>query len=525
VSLFSVVCGLGAVAIVYWTALRLGRSVIAAATAAMVLGLVPMVWTWSVVPEVFALHDLLVAALVALLVEWHLTGAPRWFIAAAFVGGLGMANHQTIVLLGPAILWLMFARRQLFRGGGLFIRATAAFAIGLVPYAYLPAAAARHPAFNWGEFASLRDVVDHVLRVDYGTGQLVSEARFQGGPITDRLGDLAASFGVAEAALVALGAVLLYRRDRALFWFFLGGLLVAGPGFVAYSNINITAGVARTVLERFFLMGHVIVAPLAALGIVFVGELASRRAGQAMARATTVGVSALAIVASLAVAFAGFGTIDKSDDHIARTFGEDILRTVRPGAILFAGGDPIVMPVDYIRAVEGARPDIRFVQIPLLRAEWYVRQLKRVEPTLVLRYASFDGFPGTMRAFIEPNDPAQFDIIGQLLDDTMGSTHTFVPRGLTSELRPKNALPDTDTLATDNERVLATYRIPSFESVAADQWDRVILGDYGSAAYQLGILYEQQKRYPQARSWFERALAIDPDFIDARQSLARLPPP
>ncbi len=42
-------------------------------------------------------------------------------------------------------------------------------------------------------------------------------------------------------------------------------------------------------------------------------------------------------------------------------------------------------------------------------------------------------------------------------------------------------------------------------------------------AYRVGREYDVARLYPQARAWYERALAIDPDLADAKDALARLP--
>jgi hypothetical protein len=351
----------------------------------------------------------------------------------------------------------------------------------------------------------------------------VSEGRFQGGSVAERVVALLGSFTPAEAILVAIGAVVLFRRDRALFWFFAIAFAVAGPAFVAYSNINISTPLTRSVLERFFLLSHVIVAPLAALGLVGIGQFVRDRVARPRASLAEAAAGAIAVAVSVAVAAASFGAIDESDNHFARSFAEDILSTARPRSILFAGGDAVVMPIQYLLVIEGVRPDVTFVQIPLLRADWYVRELRRQYPALVLRYPRYDGIPGTMRGFIEPNDPAAFDVIGGLLDDTMSSTHMLVPRGLVSEFRPKDERIDLEALAGRNEALLSTYRIPAVAAVSGRAWDRVILGDYASPAYNVALSFEQRKLYPRARDWYNRALAIDPDFIEARTALAKLP--
>src|SRR5206468_8904613 len=135
---------------------------------------------------------------------------------------------------------------------------TAAVAIGLLPYAYIPWAAARHPALNWGDVRSLSDFVALVTRTDYGSVQLVSAETFRGGSGSARLMALAASFLPVEAPLLVLGFVELFRRSRRSFWLFLVAFVVSGPAFIAYANMNVATAGALFTLERLFLVSHVV---------------------------------------------------------------------------------------------------------------------------------------------------------------------------------------------------------------------------------------------------------------------------
>src|SRR5262249_30809082 len=67
VDLLAVACGTATVALVYFTALRISGSRVASACAAVVLGVTPLFWSWSLVAEVFSLNNLLAAMFVYLL--------------------------------------------------------------------------------------------------------------------------------------------------------------------------------------------------------------------------------------------------------------------------------------------------------------------------------------------------------------------------------------------------------------------------------------------------------------------------
>src|SRR5262249_48712642 len=157
VDLLAVVCGTATVVIVYLTALRLSESRPASACSALVLAFSPLFWSWSLVAEVFSPNNFLAAVFIYLLVVWYERPARLGLLAgAAFVSGLASTNQQTIVLLGPAVLFLLWTRRSALLARPRMLAASAgAFLVGLLPYAYLPWAAARHPIMNFGDASTL----------------------------------------------------------------------------------------------------------------------------------------------------------------------------------------------------------------------------------------------------------------------------------------------------------------------------------------------------------------------------------
>ncbi len=105
INLLSAVCGAGAVALVYGIVYRLTRRIVPALAGAVFLGLSPVFWTLSSVTEVYALHALFVAAVLYLLLVWRDATSHRFRLLAltAFVYGLSLSHHRTMILLAPAM--------------------------------------------------------------------------------------------------------------------------------------------------------------------------------------------------------------------------------------------------------------------------------------------------------------------------------------------------------------------------------------------------------------------------------------
>src|SRR5438477_9778206 len=207
VNLLSVVCDALTIGVVYFSTFRLTRSQLAAAFAALLLAVDPIFWEWSLAAEVFPLNNLLAAVLILLLVTWHEhPERSALLIAAFFVAGLALTNHQTIVLLAPAFCFVLLQRRSILRPRLLGI-GVAVFIIGLLPYAYIPWASAHHPVHNWGNVSSFHDLIGLITRRSYGSTKLVTTAGYSGGSPWVRIAALCVSFGPVAGLLFILGAI------------------------------------------------------------------------------------------------------------------------------------------------------------------------------------------------------------------------------------------------------------------------------------------------------------------------------
>jgi 4-amino-4-deoxy-L-arabinose transferase-like glycosyltransferase len=527
VNLLSSVCGALTVGVVFLTTRRLTSERLAAAAGAALLAVDPLFWKWSLATETFPLNGVLIAGMVYLLVRWQERPERTSFLAAAgFCAGLALSNHLTIVLLGPAIVYLLARQwRRLLSRPRIVAICAGAVVLGLLPYAYIPWAAGRHPFLNAGGASSFSSFVALVTRADYGSGRLVGEATLAGGAFGDRLAALLASFPFLEGSLILLGAWYAYRRRRWYFWFTVLAFAVSGPAFVAYANLDLAQPYGLFVLERFFLLPHVVVAPLAGLGCVVAADWAAATAFRGRHRPAVVTASLLVLAFGGVEIVGHYQAIDQSDNHVARYYAEDILATLEPRSILLVSGDDVAFPVSYLQAVEAARPDVTAVWLPALRGpEWYRQQLLARDPDLVIPFVKYEpGAPASsLRAFVDANSARPIALIGSPTDDSLRGSYWGYPRGLVFQLEPTTGAMYLDALVGEYETLMSRYRIPSPEAIKSGTFESGILRAYAIPSEIVGTEYERAGRYAEARACYERALAIDPSFSEARESLAHL---
>jgi len=512
-------------------------AVVAAVTGALLLAFSTQFWLYSVVAEVFALNNVLAAALLVLACIWYRRPTLRWALWSFFLAaGLAASNQQTIVLLGPGLAILLVAGirrrmggrswlpdstllRELLIGVGLLV-------VGLLPYLYLPIAAAGDPPVNWGNPQTLDAFIHLVTRADYGSGQLVP-----GGAHGSVLNNLGVFFGYLPDAFGAGGCVLAVaglwalRRTRVLGVALVTCFLVAGPLFLAYANPPIPPGIIRGIIARFYILPSVPFAVVAGLGgfeilwavqTVF-GSVRVRRVAPLVAGAAAVALMAL----PLTVAAAHWTETDQSDNYLTRNLTEDLLRPLEPNAILLTVGDTSILGSWYIQHAENYRPDVTVVAVPLLSSPWYVQQLHRQHPDVVIPFELYD--------------PANGADTGKLVDANIGQrpvyyvgilTDKFPPGydelrvGFARKMVPKGQAPDPFAYARAHLPKLESFKFPT-QPYPNWTWEAWESGFYSTVAFDIANALETVDT-AQAEAWYRRAISLGPDNSGAYKNLAIL---
>jgi hypothetical protein len=221
VNLFSWICSLASLALAVLLLIELTKAI--ASKPVPLITLLPIVaiatsqafYRQSISAEVYSLNTALTLAILYLFFKWLAYSKSerdnRLLISAAFLAGLALGNHVSIVLfIAPSLMIAIFARQLSLN---LFLRSVVFGLVGLSIYAYLPLRALNHPALNTGDPSTLKRFIyqisnqrDRDLRVDLDHQLSITSSAENSLSIYSE----SASFSVSKLALSE------YKRSSAL---------------------------------------------------------------------------------------------------------------------------------------------------------------------------------------------------------------------------------------------------------------------------------------------------------------------
>ncbi len=486
-NLLSAVCDALAAALLTRAVARATGSLTGGVIGGVLFAFAPGIWRYAIAAEVFALHNLILALLLWLAVLYDADRNRRHALAGAFVIGLGLSNHQTVLFTAiPIVVWTLLAPpRELLRAPVL-ARLVLAGTLGLVPYLYLPVLARHHAFVSWGAADTWRGFWDHVLRREYGTFRLA--------PV---------GVGVDVSAWEVLQAWWQHARDQMG----LGGLILAASGvsacivqgwrrrcglaiavlvppvlsvvvMMALGNLPIARPLFREILARFWRQPDVYLAAFAGIGTAAL--VAEPRKSLARVWPTlTLGLAGIVAIAQVAT---HYRSLDHHDNRLVEQYGAEILRGAPPGALIVSKGDLITSSIRYLQLAERTRPDVRIVDQELLATSWGRGLFAVHAPGVVLPgpRLSLDPTAGfQLKQLFDANSSSPIMVCGGLApgDHTTDASYGLWPAGFCDDVHSGG-----EPVSMDDWIARSADAVPRIDFVGhahpSGSWEEVVWSDY-----------------------------------------------
>lgn len=459
-SLFSAAAAAATCAVVLALARRAALHTSATLLAAGLVAFGASFWSQANIQRVYTLNALFVALATALAFAWHTHRQPRHLLAAFFVCGLGATNHTFMALYGLALGLFMLACEPHLMGNPIaaarrLAAIATSFALGLLPYAYLPIRSRMNPRLDWGNPETLGNFLDVVIRRDFWQRAWIESPADGIAVLWNFFSTLGPELTWPGVALALLGLATARRSRRPA----LLCVLVIAVNVAAMALHGSRSDIF--IWHRYYIPSYMMLAVLAAMGWQ---ELVPRLPPRA---AWAVLVLPAALLAS------GFRDFDRSRYWIAEDFAEAVLEAVPPGANLIATDDNVLFVLIYLHLVEGRRPDLNLILQGVGKAD--------------LPPLRFDPETDPLYFTHHPNwDLPSLQIV------PLGSVYRAWQRG---RPQPPPTITRTQLAGEHDDRVPKDYLTQN------------LLGHFH---YTLGFTYERRD-WPRARAQFAAAASVAAD--------------
>jgi len=529
-------------------------------------------WSYATITEVYALNTLLIVAIFFLMLRWrrcivadraHLGTAVDARIAspmthhdtllyvAALLFGLALGvHHVTVALTLPAVAVIVYRTEGLrfFMSRRLVYAALISISALVAVYTYLPLAASHSPAINWGNPRSLQEIWWHITGRQYRVF-LSFTPNIMGEQFVEFCRLALREFGLSwlpvalVLALAGIGSV--FKRDRTAFWFLV---------FIVIANFayDLSYEIAED-KDAYYLPVFISITIAAAFGIRWLIQLAMSK-GAPVTRSYLVG--AMAVLLTSTIAFAGNWPFNNRRHYfIARDYVENLFSAIAPNGLLLTLDWQVASPMFYAQEIEQRRPDVKVVDINLLRRSWYFDYLSHAYPGLIERSRDkIDAFVENLKewerdpeafktnavltqristAFLEmiqaivinenrvapaymTNDLLSSDSVNGELTRWLTQKYQLVPEGLVFNLVGDQSFHDSPDLYLQT-RGLADGTV-RFEK--DDPVNLKVLPAYTRMLVNRGRYLALFNQHERAAAAFRQALALDPSLAPAQQGLA-----
>jgi hypothetical protein len=372
----------------------------------------PTLWDQATSNEVYGLNILSYTLVVYLILTWRegfqKKRESNVLYLLVFIYGLSFGNHMMIVLLFPAIVFILLSyEKRTFLNPLKIISLILFFILGISIYLYLPLRSARNPLLDWGNPESWSAFVRHVSGWQYKVWMFSSSFA----QVVSNLGKFVKlffkNFPVYLLPFTLLGMWRFSTRDRRFFFFLL---------FIFFFVLIYAVNYSIPDLDPFFLGCFLVNVILLGNGFYFAFENLQK---VKLNRIIPSGIILLFILLPLIRVKDNYFEQDKSRSYFAYDLNSNILRSARKDGLILTQLWGHYSPWLYLRYIELKRPDLVILDKDLCFYSWYANYIEQNYPQTYENSEDLITEYGREVVLLEDGDSYDLNIIGRKYRDLL----------------------------------------------------------------------------------------------------------
>ncbi len=330
---------------------------------------------YALIADVFTLHIFWLLLIIYLLLKWQekviaKQKADNLLYWTAFLYGLGLGNHQTLIFLLLAIIYWVWTTDKKILLPKKIISFAAISLLGLIPlYLLVYLRSKTNPFLDWGNPETLTNLLAVFLRQEFG-GVFLSKNFVKGWNFTGIISHFGQYFFSLNnqfhlwGIFGGLGGLIyLFLKKRRDFYFTFLAFLFLGPVMVfLLSNIPLNENIVF-VTEKFYLASFAIFALWLGFGIWLILKWLTKIVSRIkLPLSQQIIIAALIIVFPLYNLVFNYSANNKHYYYLNYDYVSNVLKSLDPNAILITPNDSVVFGSWYFQQVENIRPDVIVIQ-------------------------------------------------------------------------------------------------------------------------------------------------------------------
>lgn len=506
----------------FYKLLRLFFSNFISLTCSLFLSFLYPFWLYSEVVEVFSLNNFFIVGLTYLTFKYLKTNNKKYIYLFFLTLGASFSHHHIVIFLLPALffIWRKSLNKKNLKLALLIIP-------GLLFYLYLPIAASKNPAINWGNPSTLNNFFNVFLRRGYGT--FLANPNIEKGIWRRFFSTFAflkfwlADFSYFSLIIIIYGFISSFFIEKKIvkkLWKYTIVSFLSFLFFLFYASFSLYNDFSVATFERFLIVPYIFSLILLAFSLSFVEKELFKYFKNKSKRKVVLLLfyTTLFIIFPLRSFVKNYNKIIiLKNDLTAEQFAYDILNTLEEESGVFLVSDTTWFDTAYVYYSLGYKKDeIKLLNWFSLSSDYYQDYLKKEYPQLVFKKTDEAVFEN----FVE-NNWQQIPIY--IVPENNIEGFKLVPFGLLFRYYRENDLPSVDYVINKNDELWNIYQDPYSNSLS--HYKNLFLADiplyYAESSKRLAEYLLENQKFEEAEEYLHKSLSYDPADAETQLLLGR----